>query len=259
MHNKHALPAYFLIAFSFTWAFHFSINLFGYSFSMDLSNPAMALYLIGLMGPLVAGVTVSALCGGRTAVRTLLGRGIKWRFPLRWYLIAILAIPAINLMNVAAFYESAPPDFGWLVVVPVLIFGQIWVVIAEEFGWRGFALPRLQGHFGSLGATLILGPIWALWHLPMFFTQGSPQHSDNVPLSFAMYALIITFISIIFTMIYNRSNGSVLACMLLHASLNIAAFTIQVPADVNFTPYFIAAFAFTSIWFLDRPFFSSSR
>ena len=256
--NQHALLAYFLIAFVFTWSFHFSIDFLGYTFVMDLSSPSMALYLVGLMGPLVAGIVVSALLSGGPGVRSLLAQGVKWHFALRWYLVAILAIPSINLLNIAIFHDSVPANMGWLVIVPVLIFGQIWVVIAEEFGWRGFALPRLQNRFGSLGATLILGPIWALWHLPMFFTQGSPQYSENVLASLAMYAIIMCFISIILTMLYNRSGGSVLACMLFHAFLNIAAFTVQVPPDVNITFYLIAAFALASIWFLDRPLFGGA-
>ena len=257
--KKNALLAYFLIAFAFTWSFHSAINFLGIPFAFDLSSPAMALYLIGLMGPLAAAIVVSALLGGSAGVRTLLAQGVKWRFPLHWYLVAIFSIPMLNLLNVAIFYDSIPPDMGWLVVVPVLIFGQLWVVIAEEFGWRGFALPRLQSGFGSLGATLVLGPIWALWHLPMFFVEGSPQYSENVPVSFAMYTVILSFTSIIFTMLYNRSGNSVLACMLLHAFFNIAAFTIQVPPDVNITAYLIIALGFISILFLDRPLFGLSR
>lgn len=257
--KEHSLWAYFLIAFAFTWSFHSAINFLGYTFTFDLSSPFMALYLVGLLGPLIAAVSVSALLDGIAGVRSLLAQGTKWRFPLRWYLVAILALPAINLLNLAIFYDRVPPDMAWLVVVPVLIVGQIWVVIAEEFGWRGFALPRLQRRFGSLGATLILGPIWAFWHFPMFFTQGSPQYSENVPVAFAMYAVVITLTSIIFTMLYNRSGGSVLACMLFHAFFNIAAFTIQVPPEVNITFYLITALAITSIWFLDRPLFRSSR
>jgi membrane protease YdiL (CAAX protease family) len=256
--NENALPAYFLIAFAFTWSFHIAIKFLGVPFTFDLTSPAMGLYLFGLLGPLVAAVLVSALLYGGAGVRALLAKGAKWRFPLRWYLVAIFSIPLLNLLNVVLFYDSVPPDMGWLVVVPVLIFGQIWVVIAEEFGWRGFALPRLQDRFGSLGASLILGPIWALWHLPMFFIEGSPQYSDNIPVSLAMYTVIITFTTIIFTMIYNRSGGSVLACMLLHAFFNIAAFTIQVPPDVNITALLIIALGVVSIWFLDRPFFGST-
>lgn len=256
--RAHALWTYFLIAFAFTWSFHYSIKFLGLAFTFDLSSPAMQLYLVGLLGPLVAAVSVSAIADGRAGVRTLLAQGAKWRFPLRWYLVAILAFPAINLLNVALYYDSVPPDMGWLVVVPVLISGQIWVVIAEEFGWRGFALPRLQGRYGSLGATLILGPIWASWHFPMFFVEGSPQFSENVPVAFAVYTVIVTLLTVIFTMIYNRTGGSVFACMLLHAFINIAAFTIQVPADVNITMYLIAALAIASIWLLDRPLFGSS-
>ncbi len=257
--NENALLAYFLIAFAFTWSFHIAINILGIPFSFDLSSPAMALYLIGLMGPLVAGIVVSALLNGGAGIRALLAQAVKWRFPLRWYLVAILSIPLLYLFNVVIFFDSVPPDMGWLVVMPVLILGQIWVVIAEEFGWRGFALPRLQRRFGSLGATLILGPSWALWHLPMFFVAGSPQYSDDVPVSLAIYTVIVFFTSIIFTMVYNRSGSSVLACMLLHASFNIAAFTIQLPPNVNITAYLIIALGIVSIWFLDRPLFGISR
>lgn len=257
--TRHALLAYFLIAFVFTWSFHWSIKLFGLPFALDLSSPGMMMYTIGLGGPLVGAIIVSALQGGGSGVRSLLAMAARWRFALRWYAVAILAFPAINLLNIAIFYDRAPPDMGWLVVVPMLIYAQLWVVIAEEFGWRGFALPRLQERYGSLGATLILGPIWAFWHFPMFFTEGSPQYSENVPVAFALYTVIITMLSIVFTMLYNRTGGSVLACMLLHAFINIAAFTIQVPSDINITIYLIVALAIVSIWLLDRPLFGPAE
>lgn len=257
--KQHGLVPYFLVAFAFTWSLHFSISLTGVPFSLDLSNPGMVLYLIGLAGPLVAGITVSAWLRGGAGVSALLGQCLIWRFPVRWYLAAILTMPAINLANVLLFYDKAPPDLGWLVIVPVLIIGQIWVVVAEEFGWRGFALPRLQDRFGSLGATLILAPLWSLWHLPMFFIQGSPQYSENVPEALAVYIVITCFLSVMITAIYNRSGGSVLACMLFHAFLNIAAFTIRVPPDANITIYMIAAVALISVFFLDRPWFGSKR
>jgi membrane protease YdiL (CAAX protease family) len=247
--------AYFLAAIGFTWAVHFSITIFGVPFAMDLASPGMRFYLLGLLGPLVAAVAVSAYQAGGKGVKTLLSQGLKWRFPLRWYLFAILLVPAINLTNILVFNARIPEAFAWFVVNPVLIVGQIWVVTAEEFGWRGFALPRLQARFGSLGATLILGPLWAIWHLPMFFVPGSPQYSENVPASLALYTLVIVCTSILFTAIYNRTQGSVLACMLFHASLNIAAFTIRIPSDVNISSYMIIAAGLLSIALLDRPLF----
>ena len=247
--------AYFLAALGFTWAIHFSIIVFSVPFTMDISTPGMKLYLLGLAGPLFASVSVSAYKAGLGGVKGLLSKALIWRFPLHWYLIAILLIPAINLANILFFYDRIPDDFPWFAVTPVLIAGQIWVVVAEEFGWRGFALPRLQSRYGSLGATLVLGPIWAIWHLPMFFIPGSPQYSENVPASLAVYMFVIVCLSILFTVIYNRSNGSVLSCMLFHAFLNIAAFTIRIPPDINISIYIICGAALLAVALLDRPLF----
>jgi membrane protease YdiL (CAAX protease family) len=247
--------AYFLAALGFTWAIHFSIIVFNVPFSMNISSPGMKLYLLGLAGPLFAAVAVSAYQAGADGVKQLLSKALKWRFPLRWYLAAILLFPAINLANILIFYDRTPDDFAWFTVTPVLIVGQIWVVVAEEFGWRGFALPRLQSVFGSLGATLVLAPIWAIWHLPMFFVPGSPQYSENVPASLVHYAFVIVCVSITLTAIYNRSNGSVLACMLLHAFLNIAAFTIRIPPQIDVSTYLTCGMAILSLALLDRPLF----
>jgi len=247
--------AYFLAALGFTWAVHFSIIVFSVPFSMDISTPGMKLYLLGLAGPLFAAVAVSAREAGADGVKHLLSKALKWRFPLRWYLAAILLLPAINLANILIFHDRVPDRFAWFSVTPVLIVGQIWVVVAEEFGWRGFALPRLQSIFGSLGATLVLAPIWAIWHLPMFFVPGSPQYSENVPASLAAYAFVLICLSIMLTVLYNRSNGSVLACMLFHAFLNIAAFTIRVPSEIDISRYVIFGVAVLAITLLDRPLF----
>jgi membrane protease YdiL (CAAX protease family) len=247
--------AYFLAALGFTWTIHFSIIVFSVPFSMDISTPGMQLYLLGLAGPLFASVAVSAYQSGVDGIKGLLSKALNWRFPLRWYLIAILLVPAINLANILIFYDRVPDGFAWFAVTPILIVGQIWVVVAEEFGWRGFALPRLQASYGSLGATFALAPIWAIWHLPMFFVPGSPQYSENVPASLAVYTFVIVCLSILFTVIYNRSNGSVLACMLFHAFLNIAAFTIRIPPDINISIYIICGVAVLAVALLDRPLF----
>ena len=162
--------AYFLAALGFTWAIHFSIIVFSVPFSMDVSTPGMQLYLLGLAGPLFAAVAVSAYQAGLDGVTELLSKALNWRFPLRWYLIAILLLPAINLANILIFYDRVPDGFAWFAVTPVLIAGQLWVVVAEEFGWRGFALPRLQARWitrrdararadlGSLASSHVLRP-----------------------------------------------------------------------------------------------------
>ncbi len=169
--------------------------------------------------------------GGRKAASELLRSAFRWRFGVVWYLCALFLIPGILFVSIVVFNRGIPHPSEWLTFPALLIAGQIWVVIGEEYGWRGFALPRLQARFGSLGASLVLGFLWSSWHLPMFFTPGSPQYTETFWFSYLQYVGAITLVTIIMTMLYNHARGSVLVCMLLHASLNIAAFSIQVPPE----------------------------
>jgi membrane protease YdiL (CAAX protease family) len=222
------LIPYFVLAYGITWLFHIFIGVIGLDFSLEF-GAAMWIYLVGLLGPLAAAIIVTAHSGGKSSVRTLLASGLQWRFKGIWYLWALFLIPAIMVMSVIVVNRGIPPTSEWLTIPLLLVVGQVWVVVGEEYGWRGFALPRLQVRFGSLGASLILGVLWASWHLPMFFTPGSPQYAEAFWPSFVQYLGFITFVTIIMTMLYNRTGGSVLVCMLLHASLNAAAFSIKLP------------------------------
>ena len=91
--------------------------------------------------------------------------------------------------------------------------------LAEEPGWRDFALPRMQRRFGPLGATVILGPLWGVWHLPLFLSElgNWPHWTWLTPVEFV--TTCITF-SIIMTWVFNRSGESLPIAMLLHTSVN---------------------------------------
>jgi membrane protease YdiL (CAAX protease family) len=86
----------------------------------------------------------------------------------------------------------------------------------EEIGWRGFALPRLAARFGMAAATVVLGVIWASWHLPLFFMPGSTTYGQ----SFAVYLVQVTAISVAIGWVYRRSGSSLLLPMLMHAAIN---------------------------------------
>ncbi len=107
-----------------------------------------------------------------------------------------------------------------------LFAAQIWVVVGEEFGLRGFALPRLQRLIGSLPAALVIGVLWAAWHLPMFFVPGAPQHGQ----SFWEFCYVITAWSIIMTALYNIAGASLIPTMLFHAASNGWGFVFNLPA-----------------------------
>ena len=220
----------------------------------------MLLYFVGILGPSVSAAFVTARSEGLTGVKHLLSSGLHWRFNPIWYLFSIFIVALLKFANIGFHIKAIPIPSQWFsqwIYYPlVLVVSQLWVIIGEEYGWRGYALPRLQKRFGPLGAGIIIGFFWASWHLPMFVVPGSPQYTDSFLYSFSNYLLIVTFWSIIMTMLYNRTNGSVLVCMIFHAFLNIAAFTIRMPKEATSMIYFYIPIVVLSIILLPRPLFT---
>src|SRR3712207_6537622 len=89
--------------------------------------------------------------------------------------------------------------------------------MGEELGWRGYALPRLLARRSALAASLILGLLWGLWHLPTFYVLGAPQH--GLPIS--AFLLLTMAYSVLFTWIYLHTRGSVLIATLFHSAINL--------------------------------------
>lgn len=220
---------FFFVAYAFTWILHGLIVLLHLPFKQTSRPHAQALYFLGLGGPLIAAFLLAYLSYGQGGVVSLLNGSLSWRVGLIWYVLAIAPIGIIYLAStvlyglwqkkrVALFKRPSKR-------VLILILSQVWVVIAEEFGWRGFALPHLQGLFGWLGASFVLGIIWASWHLPMFFVPGSNQHRS----SFSQYVYVLTVWSFFMAMLYYQTNGSILLCMIFHAAANLWGLTLDVP------------------------------
>jgi membrane protease YdiL (CAAX protease family) len=112
------------------------------------------------------------------------------------------------------------PVFG-TVPVPLLFAGAIGSTlfggqVGEELGWRGYALPRLASAMGLGAASVLLGVIWAIWHLPLFYILGA----DTVGQSFPFYLLQVTALSVAIAWLYMKTRGSLLLAMLLHAAVN---------------------------------------
>lgn len=245
------LISYFIIAFVYTWAFHLSIVRRELPFD---DRRARRLYLLGLPGPLVGALIVSARTGAVGGWQGLLAGVLRWRVSIEWWLLALLPVLVVYVAGTFIYWlrsGQAPerlfhaPARGWA----KLLLGQAYVVISEEIGWRGLALPLLMERFGSLGGTLALAIGWALWHLPMFWVKGSNQQG-----SFLMYAFEIALWSIVMTALYVGSGGSILLCMLFHAATNTWYYVMNIPreAEPDITRLTIAA-ALLSIMLLPRP------
>jgi membrane protease YdiL (CAAX protease family) len=167
-------------------------------------------------------IGLTARTEGGAGLRALLGRLFKWRVRAQWYLLAAGYIPAVKL-TVALVHRLATgawPRFGgepWY-LIPLAIVISTPFQAGEEIGWRGYALPRLAARFGLARASILLGLIWAFWHLPQFFIRDGESYRQSFPL----YMLQVTALSVAFAWLYAQTNGSLLLVMLLHSSVNNA-------------------------------------
>jgi membrane protease YdiL (CAAX protease family) len=200
--RRRAIGWYLLLAFGFTWSL------------LPLAATSLPVSLIALCGPAVAALAVTA-AADPTERRAFRARLTRWRIPIRWYLLA-LAIPwPVSLLRSGIEYACVG---GRVELLPPSMLGAVvFVLVAgEEVGWRGFALPRLLPRFGPWGASVILGVVWGLWHLPLFFMPGMPQHGMPIP-AFVLYT---TALSVILTDLARRTQASVVIATLFHGAVN---------------------------------------
>lgn len=184
------------------------------------SPPVLVLGLLGTFAPSIVALGLTARSEGTAGIRSLLGRIVKWRVGVRWYLFAAGYFAAIKI-GVALVHRIAVgvwPRFGvepWYILVIASVLSMP-VQAGEEIGWRGYALPRLAARLGLGPASLLLGIVWALWHLPLFFIPGV----NNYGQSFVIFALQVTAISVPMAWLYARTGGSLLLVMLMHGADN---------------------------------------
>ncbi len=228
--TQQPLLSYFLLAYAGTWVvtvpFALSANGVGL---LPFGIPNGSVFFVSavwvFLGPTLAAFVVTGVTQGRTGVRRLLRRYVLWRVGLRWYLVVLAGPPAVMLLvtillpgALASFRTLAPLNpLPLLVSFPlILVFGG---ALFEEGGWRGFALPHLQRLYGPLVGTLILGALWACWHLPLFWITvwGTPPTVLNM----VLYFPTVVFMSVVFTWVFNNTKGSILLAILLHASFDV--------------------------------------
>jgi membrane protease YdiL (CAAX protease family) len=174
------------------------------------------------LGPILSAFLVTAITGGRAGLREWVGRLWKWKVSWRWYATVLLGVPAALVLTGIVWTGgevSLPPAMVFAAYLPALVLQMLTTGIAEEPGWRDFALPRLQRRFGPLAGTLVLGPVWGIWHLPLFLTEwGGPHGLDAIAI--AEFVVSATMFSIVMTWVFNRTGESLPLAMLLHVSVN---------------------------------------
>jgi len=210
--------SFFVLAFAFTWGLQLPAVVFG--------DRLLPLAVLGIFGPLAAATLLTARAEGGPGVRGLYARLLPQRRQWAWYLLALL-LPASLLalmlsgMRVAGYRGDVVLNRG----AATLVIGCI-VSVAEEVGWRGYALPRLRARFGAVAGAAILGVVWLVWHVPMFLGQ-------RVPLSL-MFVMSLMFVggSFMFAWLDARTSGSLFVAVVAHLGLHLNNSHVALPADV---------------------------
>jgi membrane protease YdiL (CAAX protease family) len=224
--RRFPLIAFFLLVFGLTWPLLIA-DAVG-SHRIPATRVPVPLQLLISYQPTVAALLVTWVTGGGSAVRSLLRGLLRWRVGLGWYALAVLG-PGLFWLLVVALAAAldgrsmtllSPEVAGWSTPKLLLSFLPLFlvttVVNGEEIAWRGFALPRLQADRSALTASLILGIVWGLFHLPLFWTAGSSQASQSI----AGFVAGTMALAVVFTWVYNGTSGSILLAYLLHGSIN---------------------------------------
>jgi membrane protease YdiL (CAAX protease family) len=186
------------------------------------AGPGILLITLASWGPLIAAFLVTAVSAGRDGIKALWGRFWNRNLSLKWLLVTLLLLPALalisNLISRAVNGVEYPvfnlPDPAWTVILTFLS-AFVFNGMLEEFGWRGFVLPRFQARWNALISSLILGILWAAWHFGQWLIPAIGRSE-----SIGGFTLRIVLEAVMITWIFNNTKGSVLAACLYHAMVN---------------------------------------
>jgi CAAX protease family protein len=228
--REHQLVTYFVLAYAISWIIVVPL-IASAQRVIDVPVP-FALHYLNDYGPLLAALITAGITSGAEGLRDLFRRIIRWRVGLGWVLVAAfspLAVYGIAVGIVVIGVGDPPPDLsrlGTITYMPYLgwagwVFWILTAGIGEESGWRGYALPKLQGSMSALSATLIVTLFWVGWHLPRFFYYGAYMELGFSILPLAAHGFLA--LAIVLTWLYNSMRGSILTVALFHGGYNFWA------------------------------------
>jgi membrane protease YdiL (CAAX protease family) len=233
---------FFLIAFGWTW-FWWGLFIFGLlkipeeigtpEVDLAAAGPILLVVIISPFGPTIAGFFATARTEGKAGVKRLWNKFWNRNLSWKWLLVILFFFPVKNLIlrySALVFAGTSQQPFDWFsqlcLVLPPFIASILHGGLSEEFGWRGYALPRFQAKWNALTAALVLGLIEGCWHIPLVFMPGDERFGMLIPV------LVFPYLAtgIFRTWIFNNTGGSMLAAVLFHAAGNTAGWVV--PANV---------------------------
>lgn len=258
-----ASPWIYFLA-TFLWSSIFG----GIAILKDLSMESaegLVLVLLAGAGPMVTGIAFTYFTRDKAGRRDYWKRVIDFkRIPFKWYLVILSFTPALN--SLAALLDRVTGGSGatWgeaalnfvtdpSSIIFSILFASL-IPFIEELGWRGYVLDRLQEKRSALASSLILGVVWSVWHLPMFFVRDSYQASLGIGTpAFWLFLFGIVPLTFAITWIYNNTGRSILAVILFHSMVNFTGELIALSERADtFSIYlwFIVAICLAAGWSL---------
>jgi membrane protease YdiL (CAAX protease family) len=228
------LRAFVVLALALSWIAWIPYILSNHGLGVwDFSYPGGAGQLFGLLpgaylGPIGSALFVTAVTEGRAGLRAWARRLWHWKVSWRWYVGILLSVPAVMVVSGLLFSGGtlhAPSMQALVAYVPMLLIQMVTTGLAEEPGWRDFALPRAQRRYGAPTAAVLIGLLWGVWHLPLYLTEWGqwPDVAWYRPLEFVAFCITL---NVVMTWVFNRTGQSLPMAMLLHVSINTTASTV---------------------------------
>lgn len=245
------LFSFFGLSFALTWGIAALLILFPEPIAaifgeLGYTNP---IYILAVYAPGIVGTLMVWRFYGIRGLGNFFRRLTLWRMPTPWWAFLVLGIPFLFFLGAAmkGTIGDPFPFEPWTLVFPALLTALL-IGPIEEFGWRGVALPLLQRKFAPIWSALILGFVWALWHIPAFLLSGTPQSTWSFPAFF----FGVVALSVILTPMFNAARGSLLVPVLFHFQANGPAWPDAQPWD---TLAFLVA-AVIVVWLNRKTMFS---
>jgi len=228
--RRRPLTAFVVLALAASWLAWIPLILSPYGLGLwDIQVPGgtggyqLFLMLPGAyLGPIGAALFVTAVTDGRAGVRAWVKRLFKFKVNWRWYAGIFLGTPAAVLLSSYLFSAGdvqAPPMENLIKYLPVILMQMVTTGLAEEPGWRDFALPRAQRQVGPLRAAVGIGVLWGVWHLPLYMTMWGDAPTFHLMRAVGFIAFCVTF-NVVMTWVFNRTGQSLPMAMLLHVGIN---------------------------------------
>ena len=229
------LLVFLIVCFSVTWSAWGILGWLARAQQLVYGQwPFMLLYVLGGLGPMIGAYVAVLSTSSQAPLREFHQRLFRWRVAGWWYAVAI-GLPVVLAIASTMIAVLFRPDLSsalsirpWYMFVPLL---AVMIVGGglEEPGWRGIAQPEIARTTGSAKAALLVGLVWALWHVPLFFLPGVSQYGSNFP----VFALGVVGMALMLGWLYSRT-ASILLCVVFHAAANaITALGVAIPREAG--------------------------